>query len=325
MNITKTQFSRMTISQVKAQLAKSEISLNMRAKQYAKITGLTQGDVQPTPGSSSPKLYKNPEAQILKYVQHHPQLKAIADQPCGIWLGEWSGDVWSTVRGHVTQAGDTLPVFILYNIPGRDNGNYSAGGLKSPDEYYAWVGKIADAIGNSQAIVVIEPDAVGLSREIPQDKKTERLSMVHGAVKALKAKSNVQVFIDASMWVPVDENVQLLKQAGLDMADGFSENVSGFKALVTCLSYGNELAQKTGKKFVIDTSRNGNGPWETHEADAWCNPPGRKIGKVPTFETDSPRCYAYLWLKAAGESDGTCRGGPRAGEFWVEYAVGLVT
>jgi endoglucanase len=30
-----------------------------------------------------------------------------------------------------------------------------------------------------------------------------------------------------------------------------------------------------------------------------------------------------LWIKAPGESDGSCNGGPSAGTWWPEYALGL--
>ena len=32
---------------------------------------------------------------------------------------------------------------------------------------------------------------------------------------------------------------------------------------------------------------------------------------------------AYLWVKRPGESDGPCNGGPSAGQWWPEYALGL--
>ncbi|CAM5532402.1 glycoside hydrolase family 6 protein [Streptomyces hirsutus] len=32
---------------------------------------------------------------------------------------------------------------------------------------------------------------------------------------------------------------------------------------------------------------------------------------------------AYLWVKRPGESDGECKGGPKAGEWWEDYAVKL--
>ena len=32
---------------------------------------------------------------------------------------------------------------------------------------------------------------------------------------------------------------------------------------------------------------------------------------------------AELWVKAPGESDGPCNGGPQAGAWWASYALGL--
>ena len=79
--------------------------------------------------------------------------------------------------------------------------------------------------------------------------------------------------------------------------------------------------------FVIDSSRNGQGPWTPTatypDPQTWCNPPGRKIGKAPTVETGDPLIHAYLWLKRPGESDGECNGGPKAGAFWLEQAIEL--
>jgi endoglucanase len=68
-------------------------------------------------------------------------------------------------------------------------------------------------------------------------------------------------------------------------------------------------------KFVIDTSRNGRGPW-TAPADSsypdpqvWCNPPDRGLGARPTVATGNGLASAYLWIKKPGESDGSCNRG----------------
>jgi endoglucanase len=76
--------------------------------------------------------------------------------------------------------------------------------------------------------------------------------------------------------------------------------------------------------FIIDTSRNGQGPWDKDTADFvvptppltpgqdlqdWCNPPGRGIGLRPTTDTASPLVDAYVWIKVPGESDGQCSRG----------------
>jgi endoglucanase len=74
-------------------------------------------------------------------------------------------------------------------------------------------------------------------------------------------------------------------------------------------------SQTTGasvlKHFVIDTSRNGQGPWTppnhpTGDAQDWCNPPGRGLGLLPTANTGVELVDAYLWIKIPGESDGQC-------------------
>jgi endoglucanase len=65
--------------------------------------------------------------------------------------------------------------------------------------------------------------------------------------------------------------------------------------------------------FVVDTSRNGQGPWHPTvsypDAQDWCNPPGRGAGARPTANTGVPLVDALLWAKVPGESDGQCNRG----------------
>jgi endoglucanase len=64
--------------------------------------------------------------------------------------------------------------------------------------------------------------------------------------------------------------------------------------------------------FVVDTSRNGLGPWlppadhPDGDPQDWCNPPDRALGLRPTADTGDPLLDAYLWVKTPGESDGQC-------------------
>jgi endoglucanase len=78
--------------------------------------------------------------------------------------------------------------------------------------------------------------------------------------------------------------------------------------------------------FVIDTSRNGEGPWVPPagtytEAQDWCNPPGRGLGVPATTNTGSPLGDALLWVKVPGESDGTCTRGAPAGSIDPEWGL----
>ena len=94
--------------------------------------------------------------------------------------------------------------------------------------------------------------------------------------------------------------------------------------------------------FVIDTSRNGLGPWQPPAGtypvpEDWCNPPGRGAGETPTTTVDNPLVDAHLWIKVPGESDGQCYRGtdgpldpargiqdPPAGQWFPEQARELI-
>ena len=85
------------------------------------------------------------------------------------------------------------------------------------------------------------------------------------------------------------------------------------------------------KTFLVDTSRNGRGPWvPTAEQAAWpdpqtwCNPPGRGLGARPTTRTRAPLADAYVWIKVPGESDGQCSRGLGAGDAVVDPIWGRV-
>ena len=62
-------------------------------------------------------------------------LDKIAAQPSAAWMGNWNPQIEMDVKLQVlpkTRAGG-LPVLILYNLPFRDCGSYSAGGAGSPE------------------------------------------------------------------------------------------------------------------------------------------------------------------------------------------------
>ena len=112
-----------------------------------------------------------------------------------------------------------------------------------------------------------------------------------------------------------------LSKANVSVARGFSLNVSNFERTSNSIDYGKDLASRVGNKhFIIDTARNGLGPSPDNQ---WCNPPGRALGEKPGAATADPLVDAYLWVKPPGESDGSCNGGPSAGQWWPEYALGL--
>ncbi|MFJ8733740.1 glycoside hydrolase family 6 protein [Streptomyces bauhiniae] len=257
------------------------------------------------------------------------RIRRIAEQPVGEWLGPENPD--GEARGYTeaaTRSGRTA-LLVLYNIPHRDCGQYSQGGAADGGAYRAWVDGVARGIGDRAATVVLEPDALLhlVDGCTPKAFHEERYDLLRGAVTRLTALKNTRVYLDAGNagWGHPDQIFAPLRSAGVEDADGFAVNVSNFYSTEDSVTYGKRLSAKVGgKHFVIDTSRNGNGPYtEGAPEERWCNPPGRALGEPPTTDTADPLVDAYLWVKRPGESDGECKGGPKAGQWWPEYALKL--
>lgn len=251
----------------------------------------------------------------------------IAKYPQAQWLGEWNSNVYRKVRWDVDRAAANgeIPIFVAYNVPGRDCGDHSAGGLADKESYQRWIRKIAAGIGDRGAVVILEPDALGLLEKegcLSKEKQEERLFLLHDAIKVLRQNPKTIVYLDGghSKWHPVEVHARLLKAAGVEDAHGFALNTSNYRGMDELLPFAKQLSELLGgAHYVIDTSRNGAGPLGVE----WCNPPGRKLGVPPTTDTPDEHIDAYLWLKRPGESDGACNGGPQAGAFWDEQAIEL--
>jgi endoglucanase len=286
----------------------------------------------PAAASANPfagrKLYVDPNSAAAKQAAawrttrpaDAAEIDEIATAPQAQWFGDWNPDVAQAVNAHVSAAAAVgrWTLLVAYNIPQRDCGGYSGGGTA---EYRAWIREFARGIGSRPAAVVLEPDALaGLDCLSATDQQT-RLSLLRDAVAVLRAKPGVEVYLDGghSAWHPVATTVSRLRAADVARATGFALNVSNFQLTANEVAYGRAVAgQLGGKHFVIDTGRNGLGP-----NGEWCNPLGRALGPRPTTATGNALVDAFLWIKQPGLSDGPCNGGPAAGAWWADYALGL--
>ncbi len=246
----------------------------------------------------------------------------IASRPVAKWMGGWVTDIAREVDNAVATITRTgaVPVFVAYNIPGRDCGLYSAGGANGSDAYREWIKRFAGGIRRRLTIVILEPDALSGMDCLTPALQRERLALLSFAVTVLD-EQRAGVYIDAgnARWKSAEVMAERLRQANIAQASGFSLNVSNYLPDSVNIAYGERVSRLLGgKHFIIDTSRNGLGT-----ATDWCNPRGQALGVVPTTNTGHPLIDAFLWVKQPGESDGTCKGGPKAGSWWTEMAVEL--
>ena len=378
-----------------------------------------------TPG---PEVAALKQIAATKNTADRALLRNMEAQPRAVWITQGTpqktrSDVQKTV-GPADGAGQ-VAVLVAYNIPGRDCGGLSAGGATNKIDYAAWIDSFATGIGNSRAVVILEPDSLGL---LPSScgagfpfTDADRYAELNYAVDRLEAQPNTSVYLDGthSAWLNVGDNARRLVAAGVQRAQGFFLNVSNFQFTPNSAQYGtwvsdciayattvspgayascpdqywnggphpamiaDLLGEWTGvalspygvwsdsstqanlntsgentryanmlgstvptTHFVVDTSRNGLGPWNpamsSHsysDAQDWCNPPGRGLGVLSTANTGVPLLDAYLWVKTPGESDGSCARGlgpagstvdpewgqidPAAGQWFAAQALQL--
>jgi endoglucanase len=348
-------------------------------------------------------------------------IKGMINTPQAVWFTQGTPrTVQQDVRSTVQRAADkgTVPVLVIYNVPGRDCSQYSAGGAPTGDAYKAWISGFVAGLGNYKAIVILEPDGLALMpTDCGQPDTYGRVGLINYAAHALLNDSNAVVYLDAghSAWHSVGDIAARLVAGGVQDVQGFFQNVSNYQFTSNSIQYGTwissciayatavnpgdfggcpnqywnggplpaKIAQLLGEwtgvalspygewndttdtpnlntsginlryanmlgstqpttHFVIDTSRNGVGPWQPADHPAgdpqdWCNPPDRSLGLRPTANTSQPLVDAYLWVKIPGESDGQCyrwtsgpldpvRGiqDPAAGQWFPDMALELV-
>jgi endoglucanase len=268
----------------------------------------------------------NPGDSCLQYYPSQPNLlNKIVQTAQGVWFGSWNSDPQTDAANVMTSAGSSVPIVIVYNIPDRDCGGYSAGGSNNVAGYEAWVLALSKGIGAHKAAVVLEPDALSqLSVCLSSSQQSDRLSMLSYAVSVLKTNApNAAVYLDAGHEGAIDVQTMAnsLQAANVANAAGFALNTSNYLPTAANTTYGNQISALIGNKhFVIDTSRNSQGG----DLSQWCNVANQGIGAKPVGFS-SGLIDAYLWVQNPGTSDGSCNGAPAAGSFWLQGACELAS
>jgi cellulase/cellobiase CelA1 len=164
----------------------------------------------------------------------------------------------------IVAAGEFLVIVVLGSLLFAQAGHNHAANLAGDERAYEkWVNGFATGLGHRPAVVILEPDALAqLNNCANSAQQQARLQMLSYAVKTLQSNSD-QVYLDAghSNWVPAGEMARRLRAADVAQASGFALNVANYDATNREIAYAAELDRNLGmaKRFVVDTSRNGQG------------------------------------------------------------------
>jgi endoglucanase len=245
-------------------------------------------------------------------------LKNLIETPVAVWL--FADDSAQTVREVLDRsaAGGSVPVLVAYNIPHRDDGGHSQGGSASAASYIEWIQGISDVIGQRDAVLVLEPDALAHLPDLPDADAAERVSMLAAALKVLAANTNTAVYLDAgnSTWRTPQVTAEFLRRISAHDVDvpGIALNVANYRPRAETEQYGLDVQHAYGEHLfvMIDNSRNGADGTGTE----WCNPPTQSLGTISDRTFDPDAKVEEVYVKVPGESDGQCGISDKpAGEF----------
>jgi cellulose 1,4-beta-cellobiosidase len=341
------------------------------------------------------RLYVNPDYvhDLRQVAQRHaeaaPLLRKMESLPTAIWESTIADT--ASVSRHLDAARrqqradgvPVVPVFVVYDLPGRDCAAAASAGELTADAagearyQHQFIDVIAAAFRahpDQRIAVVLEPDSLA---NLVTNLDNPRCAGVAGIYKrgiayaiSKLALPHVALYLDAAHagwlgWprnlarsIPIYKEV-LAMAGGADRVRGFALDVSNYDPVQAAdagprdphvapsdeLSYAIDLARALeqaglgGKRFVVDTSRDGRADIRS-AAGSWCNVKGAGLSERPRA-TPAPLIDAYLYVKVPGESDGTSDpraarydemcgsadatpGAPEAGKMFDSYLVDLL-
>jgi endoglucanase len=213
-------------------------------------------------------------AQLLKSRKYADaaRITAMEATPQSVWFEKGTpAEVKSQVKKTMAEAAlaHRVPVLVSYNLPFRDCAQYSAGGAADSAAYKAWIDGFARGIGSGKAVVILEPDSLGIipynttifgsedwckptvtdadGNTVPAPGATseERYALLKYAVQAiLENAPSASVYLDGSHsnWLGVSEAAYRLYKAGfkdgVQQVQGFYLNVSNYESTSDNVQFG---------------------------------------------------------------------------------------
>jgi len=324
--------------------------------------GAATKDANPLAGA---RLYVNPdftrmiEMMAARTPAQAPALKKLAVQPTAVWLDSVkrvpsvSRHLDEARRQQVAGAPPVVPVFVVYDLPGRDCAAKASSGEFSVKDEARYQHEYIDAIAaafrahpSQPVVIILEPDSLA---NLATNLGLESCAAAEGAYRrgiayAISKLSlpNVSIYLDAAHggWLGWKRNLTKIAEifrSVLDAAGG-SEHIRGFAVNVSNynptkvvggrrgspsdpgpdeLSYVDDLRQALSEVGIHDKGfvidTARNGRLGIRANGANWCNIARAGLGERPHVAPVPGIDAYLWIKPPGESDGTSD--PRAPRF----------
>jgi endoglucanase len=277
-------------------------------------------------------------------------LTAMEATPSAVWLdgetsaqaaepgnqGSEQADADTARQVRLTLAAASLehavPVFVAYNIPGRDCSQYSSGGAPTDAAYDAWIDAIGKALGNAKAVVIEEPDALAdlpgycgsaYAAEFPGITNTTRIDDVRYAVSTLEADPNISLYLDGgnSAWQNAGGMAETLTAADVQQSQGFFLNVSNYQYDANSAYYGTWVSSCIAYATVNEAQTPADALADVATFSGTSTPGGAFAPPAYPATTPPGGCATQYWNGGAPGTNIATLAGPYTGVALSPYGV----
>ena len=259
---------------------------------------------------------------------------AQAAEPGNLGWEQADADVARQVRLTLAAARleSAVPVFVAYNIPGRDCSQYSAGGAPTDAAYDAWIDAIGSALGNAKAVLLEEPDALAnlpgycgaaYAANFPNITNTTRIGDISYAVSTLEADPNISLYLDGgnSAWQNVGGMAETLTAADVQQSQGFFLNVSNYQYDTNSDFYGTWVSECIAYATVNEAQTPADALAAVASFAGTSTPTGAFAPPAYPPTTPPGGCASQYWNGGAPGTDIASIAGPYTGVALSPYSV----
>lgn len=225
-----------------------------------------------------------------------------------------------------------VPIFVAYNIPGRDCSQYSAGGAPNDAAYDAWIDAIGRALGNAKAVVLEEPDALAnlpgycgsaYAAKFPDITNTTRVDAIRYAVSTLEKDPNISLYLDGgnSDWQNVGGMAETLTAADVQQSQGFFLNVSNYQYDTNSDYYGTWVSECIAYATVNEAQTPADALAAVATFSGTSTPTGAFAPPAYPATTPPGGCASQYWNGGAPGTDIASIAGPYTGVALSPYGV----
>jgi endoglucanase len=227
---------------------------------------------------------------------------------------------------------NAVPIFVAYNIPGRDCSEYSAGGAPTDAAYDAWIDAIGNALGDAKAVVIEEPDALAnlpgycgaaYATKFPDITNTTRVDDIRYAVATLENDPSISLYLDGgtSAWQNVGGMAETLTAADVQQAQGFFLNVSNYEFNTNSDYFGTWVSECIAYATVNEAQTQADALAAVATFTGTSTPTGAFAGPAYPATTPPGGCASQYWNGGAPGTDIASLVGPYVGVALSKFGI----